>query len=407
MSKRIALHTPPAHRERPRLRPVVVRQASDYPDVPSPYLKIAQSYANPLWFGPPLCDELIALVRHMFSEEEAELVQHIRSPLGKTAAAVARAAQRPVEEVRPVLDRVADEKCLLLSLGDGRRRRYHLLPLIPGVFELVLVRPSLEGLDGWHRRFAELFAALYDTGFFAVYSEQPVPLIRHLPVAQSIEAQPMALPSDRLEAVLERYDVFAVGLCQCRLAERLLGRGCDSPLENCVAFGSVAEVAIAKGKMRRIGMKDVLTIKAEAEDAGLVTWVLETRVGSLRAGTSCSCCGCCCHALRLIGQFDAPGLFAPPHFAPHLEAGRCVHCGRCALACPMGAIVVDAQSGGYQHLRERCIGCGLCVTACERGALHMEAELPHRELSPGLLSVALRAGPGYLRNVWAAWRGRR
>lgn len=386
---------------------MVVRRPGDYPDVPPAYLEIAQSYANPLWFGPPLCDELVALVRHMFSEEEAELVRHIKSPLGKTAAAVARAARQPVERVRALLDRVADEKSVLMSLGDGWYRRYLLLPLIPGVFELVLVRPQPEALDGWHRRFAELFAALYDTGFIAAYGERPAPMIRHLPVAQAIEGHPQALPSDRLEAVLERYDVFAVGLCQCRLSERLLGRGCDAPLETCVAFGTAAEIAVDKGKMRRIGMKDVLTIKAEAEGAGLATWVWETHVGPLKAGMSCSCCGCCCHALRMISQFDAPGLFAPPRFAPQVEADRCVYCGQCVRACPMGAIVVDAASRSYRHLRERCIGCGLCAVACERGAIHIEAVLPHQELSPGLFAVALRAGPGHLRNVWAEWRARR
>ena len=108
----------------PRLRSVRPKKISDYPGVPAPYLEVARIYSNPLLMGPPICDELIALVEHMYTEEEASLVRHLKALPGKTVAAVAAAAHRPVEEVRPILERLALEKFVLLSSGTGNKKRY-------------------------------------------------------------------------------------------------------------------------------------------------------------------------------------------------------------------------------------------------------------------------------------------
>jgi len=140
----------------PRLRSVRPKKIGDYPGVPAPYLAVARMYSSPLLMGPPLCDELIALVEHIYTEEEASLVRHLKAFPGKTAGAVAAAAHRPVEEVRPILERLALEKFVLLSSGPGDKKRYYLLPLMPGAFEMVLMRTSLDTLTAWHRRFAEL-----------------------------------------------------------------------------------------------------------------------------------------------------------------------------------------------------------------------------------------------------------
>jgi electron transport complex protein RnfB len=389
----------------PRLRSVRPKKLSDYPGVPAPYLEVAKMYSSPLLWGPPICDELIALVEHIYTEEEASLVQHLKALPGKTAAAVAAAAYRPVEEVRPILERLALEKFVLLSSGTENKKRYYLMPLMPGVFEMALIRTSLDTLTNWHRRLAELFAALYETGYFVDYAEHPASTVRYLPVGETIEAHPMALPSDRLEEILDRYKVFAVGLCQCRMTEEIVGRGCGRSLENCVGFGNAAEFLIRNDKMRRVEKKDVLEIKAKAEAEGLVTWMFETELGKSSSGASCSCCGCCCGALRTISEFNMPGMIAPPHFMPEVDLTQCTYCGKCAKACPMGAIVVDTKGKSHQHLSERCIGCGLCAVACDKEhAIQMEPTPKYRQPQRSLLPALLQTLPSYLRNAWSVWR---
>jgi Pyruvate/2-oxoacid:ferredoxin oxidoreductase delta subunit len=386
----------------PRTPAATVRRPEDYPAVPAAYLRVAQHLANPLLVGPPLCDELVALVQHMLSDEEADLMQHIATPAGSTAHGVARAAHRPVEEVRPILERLLHEKCVLFSFGSGSHKRYGLLPLVPGIFESVMVRTSTDTLTEWHRRFAECFEDLYETGYLTAYGHHPVQSVRYLPVAQASPYLPQAVPADRLESVLDGHTSFAVGLCQCRITETLVGRGCERPLETCLGYGEVVEPLIASGRMRRAEKQEVLELKAEAEAQGLVTFVSDLFQNT--SGSSCSCCGCCCHAMRLVNEFNAPGLLAPPHFVPRFATEQCTACGKCARACPMGAIVVDARGKSVQHLAERCIGCGLCATACHRQAITMEEAPDYRRPPTSTISAVAQALPNYLRNAWDAWR---
>ncbi len=394
--------------KKPQPRLVKAKKIFYYPEVPKPYRDVAQRYANPLLFGPPICDELMALVRHMFTEEEAALVRHLSSPRGKTASAIAAAEHRPLAEVRPVLGRLADEKHILLTHGQGESKRYGLMPLVPGVFESVLVRTSLETLAPWHRRFAELFEALFETGYLLDYAEHDLPAVRYLPVGRTIENNSHALPSDRLAEVLDRYDLFALGLCQCRMTEGIVGRGCERSMENCVAFGEGAEYVIKSGRMRQVTKQEVLAVKAEAEANGLVTFIAEADWGRGAGGASCSCCGCCCHALQTITKFNVPGLISPPHFTPRLDSAKCNHCAKCARNCPMGAIVVDTKGKTFRHLPHRCIGCGLCAAACDRQqALRMEPVAGYREPPRRLRSILRQMGPNYLRNAWSVWRRRR
>jgi len=160
--------------------------------------------------------------------------------------------------------------------------------------------------------------------------------------------------------------------------------------------------------LKQVSKKAALEIKREAESHGLVNWIMN--VQSTRGQCSCSCCGCCCHAMRMVNEFNAPAWIAPPHFLPRLDPAKCVHCGKCAKSCPMGAIIVTAgaQAGAYQHLAQRCIGCGLCVLACERQrALAMEPVpdylLPYRSW----FSLIAHSAPGVLLTNWKVWRQRR
>ena len=58
----------------------------------------------------------------------------------------------------------------------------------------------------------------------------------------------MALPTDKLEVVLDQFESFGVGQCQCRMAMQVLGRGCGKPLENCTVMGQWAERGIEAGR---------------------------------------------------------------------------------------------------------------------------------------------------------------
>ncbi len=384
------------------------RKLGDYPGVSQAHLDVARSYSSPLLLGPPLCDEFIALVEHMYTEEEAEVVRHIKPWRLKSAASIASASGRPLSEVKEVLRRLAHEKYLLITVGKGEKEHFAILPIVPGTFEHVLIRKSPESVTPWHQRFAELFEALYSTGYVAEYNSRPTHSVRYLPVAEAVEAMPMAMPSERLEAIMDDYDDFAVGVCQCRLTKTLLGEGCGRPLEVCMVMGSFASRLASEGRARRVDRQEAVEIKKAAEKEGLITWMLNDR-SSKSFRCSCSCCGCCCDALRQITEFNVPGFIAPPHYLPHIDREACNACGKCAKVCTLGAVEVTGEGDGkrVEQKTERCIGCGLCAVACPENAVTMR-EVPGYVEPPAHVPAYLaRYGHNYLFNTYKVWSSRR
>ncbi len=316
---------------KPRLRVVRTKTVSDFPGVPQSYLDVARKLSSPLLMGPPICDELIAFVQHLFSEEEADVVRHLGQFGGMTAADVAKAEHLPVEQIEKVLHDLAIVKRAIAAGGPEGEKKYRLLPIMPGIFEMVLIGESPDNLSPWHRRFAELFEALYETGYMLDFQRgqtKPSPYVRVLTVGRAIESHPMALPSDKLEVVLDQYKTFGIGQCQCRMTMQVAGQGCGKPLGNCTVMGQWAEKGIQQGWLKEVSRKDALEIKREAESHGLVTWLMN--VQSPKGQASCSCCGCCCHAFRAVNEFNAPGYMAPAHFLPRFDDSQCNFCGKCA-----------------------------------------------------------------------------
>jgi Pyruvate/2-oxoacid:ferredoxin oxidoreductase delta subunit len=392
----------------PRARTVRTKNLTDFPGALAAHLQVAVKLASPLLMGPPVCEELVAFVQHVFTEEEASVVRHLGQFAGKSAADIARAEHRPVGQVEPILERLATGKRAIGASGGDGQRKYRLMPIMPGIFEMVLIGESPENLSPWHRRFAELFEALYETGYIADFQNghtKPTPFVRALSVGHTIEAHPMALPSDRLETVLDRYATFGVGQCQCRMTMEVAGQGCGKPVGNCTIMGEMAEHGIRQGWLRPVSRKNVLEIKREAEANGLVTWIMN--VEAAKGQASCSCCGCCCHALRMVNEFNSPGVIAPAHFLPQFDAARCTHCGKCARHCPMGALVIDARQATRQHLAARCIGCGLCVVACaDQKAVSMEPVPDYKLPYKSWFAYQFSATTGMVKNAWTAWRNR-
>jgi ferredoxin len=352
-SRIIEVNQPIIESTAPRLKNVKPRKISDYTHVPRVYLETAKKLSSPLLLGPPICDELIAFVQHLFTEEEAGVVRHMIPYMGKTAAFLANAERRPIEQIEPILHCLAFEKKAVACSGPDNRRKYALMPVIGGIFEMVLISQSIDTLTDWHRRFIELIEALYETGYTAEHDTPIPPLLRYMPVGKALDAHPMALPSDRLEIVLDQFDTFAIGNCQCRMSMTALGRGCGKPIGNCTIMGQWAKQGIERGYLREVSKKQALEIKREAESHGIVNWMMN--VASSKGQSSCSCCGCCCLAMRSVNEFNAPAFFAPPHFLPQFDRIKCAYCGKCAKNCPMGAISVDVRAKTLSHRVERCI----------------------------------------------------
>jgi electron transport complex protein RnfB len=359
---------------------------------------IAKHYSSPLLLGPPVKDDLLEMVGHMFTEEEADLVQHLPPLRPRTAEKVAKLSGRSAAEVGKVLDRLAFTKIVILAAGEPRK-----YTIIPGTFEMALMTPDLKTRNSWHKKFSEIFERIYDNGYLKDYVNVGREPIRYLPVGPVIKTLNMAWPSDKLEEVLEPYDLFAIGHCQCRVAMQLVGKGCGKATDNCVGFGPLAKPVIDRGMMRKASREEVIEAKKKAELEGSITW-MGNEIGDWRGNISCSCCGCCCHALRSLTQLNTPGMISAPHFLPVLVDGKCKLCKKCINICPMDAW--SEQDKQMKFNRVRCIGCGLCVTSCKLGALELKAVPEAKQPEASMQKLLLKMAPGYLSNSVRVWAKR-
>lgn len=70
-------------------------------------------------------------------------------------------------------------------------------------------------------------------------------------------------------------------------------------------------------------------------------------------------------AMRVEAKFPDPGKFRPY---------VCTQCGKCAEACPVGAISRN-ERGAYIVDKDKCDNCGACVLACPFGVVFQHPDL--------------------------------
>lgn len=367
--------------------------AAARPELTPAHIKLLRFYSAPIRLGPSVSDELVALVLHLYTEEEAEVAQHLGILRARTAAEITGPARRPEAEVEAILTRLADEKRVLLShRSPGKPARYRLVPLMPGAFEMIMMDGKH---DDWHRTFGRLYDAVYNTGYVQKLIEYPAPVARFIPVEESVRGIQELIPADRLTDMISASKYIALGTCACRQARGDAGHDCGLPRETCLALGKAAEYMISRNLMHRIEAAEALEIKRRAHESGLAS--LAINVDPANPNFICSCCSCCCVALRTITQFNTPGLVAPPRYLPVRAREICSRCRTCIERCPTTAHELAGEEWIFH--RQRCIGCGICAAVCPQKSLRMEpvrdAPLPSKNYYRFGLRLGLGMIPGY------------
>jgi ferredoxin len=156
----------------------------------------------------------------------------------------------------------------------------------------------------------------------------------------------------------------------------LVGKGCDHPVENCLAFAPMEGAFDHSQTTRAISKGDAVRILREAEEAGLVHSAANYREQHYYI---CNCCTCCCAVMRGVAEFGIPTAIASSDFRAVVNEDGCIACGDCVESCQFGALSIPEYVCTVDYAR--CVGCGLCAAACSTGSMQLERR-PEGEVPP-------------------------
>jgi NAD-dependent dihydropyrimidine dehydrogenase PreA subunit len=305
----------------------------------------------------------------LFDEEEARLAVHLPllpAPLHDIAK---RAHQSP-EVTKALLDRMAD-KGLVMDLIHPKtgKTRYLLAPPVIGFFEFSLMRAR----DSIPKKELSLALSAYchqDSAFAREAFRGDTVLGRAMVEESRLSPDllPDVLPWERASELIADAQSLAVSLCYCRHKAQHAGTACDAPQDVCLSMNGGADFVIRRSFGRAIDRGEALAILQQCKEKELV----QIADNVMEQPTYlCNCCGCCCGQLSAINEFGLDAV-NKSGFIPEIDAHHCNGCGKCARACPIGAIDMKPirQVGDRKNQllatvsQDRCIGCGVCSRSC-------------------------------------------
>ena len=158
-----------------------------------------------------------------------------------------------------------------------------------------------------------------------------------LPVEKAIPANSGSSSLEHISHWLDKYDgLYALSKCSCRAMHRVLGDGCGEMEDDCcIAVGDTARYTVETGIGHYATREEVLAVLERAEENGYVHQITNID-GEDKILGICNCALGSCVALRTSQLFNTPNMSASAYRA-HVDADKCVACGKCAEVCPAGA----------------------------------------------------------------------
>ncbi len=230
-------------------------------------------------------------------------------------------------------------------------RRYTLPLFVPGSAELfnmeeMFITPDGKKMDNPRLREHPTVASFFERMTFIPLDgiTQLVPPggagvgMHVIPVEKAISMENKSVDLEHLSYWLKKYEGhIGVGQCSCRASRAAIDEGCaDDQYNWCIGVGDFADYCRETGKGHDISYEEAMRILKIAEDNGFVHQITNID-GENKIFGICNCNVNICNALRTSQLFNTPNMSRSAYTA-HVNASKCVACGKCVEYCPAGAV---------------------------------------------------------------------
>lgn len=301
------------------------------------------------------------ILRRLFTQEEASLAQ-LLSLRPESPESIASRSGGEAENVAKRLYEMS-RKGLILRLRRGPEIRYMAAQFLVGIWEY-----HVNDLDPELIRYMNEYLPY----FFDQNYHLKTPQLRTIPIPKSLTPDQAVMAYEQARELILEQDKILVAPCICRKEHKIMGHGCDKPVESCLVFGAGAQYYEENGIGRLIDKEEALKILEEAEKQALVLQPSNAQ----KISNLCTCCGCCCQILKNMKRFPEPAKYVASNYFAMVDSTRCTGCQTCLDRCQMDAISMDGETATIR--RSHCIGCGLCVPTCPEEAVTLQ-EKPETE----------------------------
>ena len=295
--------------------------------------------------GAPSSRLLYKILEILFSEKEAGLVSLL--PIKPFTAEKASAIWKlDITSSRKILDELSG-RAILIDFNQNGSQFYVLPPPMAGFFEFSMMRIRNDINQKLLSELMYEYINVEDDFIRSLFLQGETRIGRVFVNEPALDdsCELHVLDYERASEVIRTATHIGISVCYCRHKMHHVGRACKAPLEICMTFNTSAASLVKHGFAKKVDSEECFEILHRAYEFNLVQFGENVRN---RVNFICNCCSCCCEAMIAAKKFGMEHPVHTTNFLPEIKDDSCTGCGKCADACPVGAISL-VSAGNINH----------------------------------------------------------